>query len=97
MEYLIKAISNVSFCKEFYPQNQLCLGISLSQLIEALFEINFPVDKIIPTVDSLKIMNNKLDNQVEVACLNERLVNAFDAMTEEERKRLGERRIFFDI
>jgi hypothetical protein len=57
MDFLIKAISNVNLCKERYPKNLLCLGSSLSQLIEVLFEINFSVDKIIPTVESLKHIN----------------------------------------
>ena len=62
-----------------------------------LFDIKFPVDKIIPTVDSLKHINRKLENQVEIARLHERMVNAFESMTEEERKKFGEKRIFFDI
>ena len=60
MEYLIKALTNVSLSQERYPSNELCLGSSLSQLIDVLFEINFPVIKIKPTVDSLKLINRKL-------------------------------------
>lgn len=97
MDYLIEAITNVNLSLERYPSNDLCFGSSLSQLIEVLFEIKFPVDKMIPTVDSLKHINRKLDNTVEIACLHERMINAFDSMNEEERKKVGEKRIFYDI
>ena len=60
MEYLIKALANVSLSQERYPSNELCIGSSLSQLIDVLFEINFPVFNIKPTVDSLMLINGKL-------------------------------------
>jgi hypothetical protein len=60
MEYLIKSLTNVSLSQERYPSNELCLGSSLSQLIDVLFEINFPVINIKPTVDSLMLINGKL-------------------------------------
>ena len=62
--------------------------------------LNYDVDflrGIIPTVEFLKKINRDLENQVEIACLHDRIVNAFDAMTNEERKKLGAKRIFFDI
>ncbi len=62
-----------------------------------IFEINFPVDKVIPTVERLNNINKKLENDVEIGCLNERIAHGFDLMTEEERKKLGEKRIQYDI
>jgi hypothetical protein len=50
----------VSLSQEMYRSNELCLGSSLSQLIDVLFEINFPVINIKPTVDSLMLINGKL-------------------------------------
>jgi hypothetical protein len=38
-------------------------------------------------------INKKLENEVEIGCLNERIANGFDLMSEEERKKLGEKRI----
>ena len=48
----------------------LCLGYSLSQLLEILFEINIPVEHYInPIADSLESINLDLNNHVEIACL----------------------------
>lgn len=51
----------------------------------------------IPTVDRLTHINKKLENEVEIGCLNERVASGFDLMSEEERKKLGEKRIQYDI
>ena len=52
----------------------LCLGYSLSQLLEILFEINIPVEHYInPIADSLESINLDLNNHVEIACLYERM------------------------
>lgn len=50
-----------------------------------------------PTLDKLKLINKKLDKTVEVACLEERIMESYLAMPEETRKLYGEKRIFFDI
>jgi hypothetical protein len=67
---LISAITTVNLS----PSNGLYFGYSLSQLLEILFEINFSAKKIIPIMDSLKLINSNLDNYVEIACLYERMI-----------------------
>lgn len=48
-------------------------------------------------MEDLRLINIDLDNYVEIACLYERIIKAYESMTEKERKKFGDKMKFHEI
>ena len=87
---------NVNFSKEHMKENLFYRAYCQAQLIEVLWELKL-FRLFLDNQDSYESLNQKLENNLEVAYTALRFVEVLEHQTEDDRTQIGQREILARI